>query len=183
MTDAQLVEMLLARDPHALYQIQPLFEKYCLTVARNILHSDQEAEQVVNDVWLRLWDSVPPAKPENLRLYLAKLTRNLALNRLEYLQAQKRSAPCAQLDELAEAIPGSLSAMEPEQQALKAALERFLAGLSREQRQVFLRRYWFGDSVEEIARRFGCSRTRISGILFRLRKQLKKTLDKEELSI
>lgn len=181
MTEVQLMELLEARDPAALAELQGQYSRYCAAIAGSILADPSETEQILNDVWMQVWSSIPPARPEHLRLYVGRVARNLALNRQDYLRAKKRAQDPVSLEELTTAVPDPDIRLDPDRQALKDALERFLRGLKPEHRQMFLRRYWYGDSVEEIARRFGCSQSRVNGILFRLRKRLKEFLKKEDL--
>lgn len=183
MTDREMIEGLCLRQESALAAVQLRYRRYCSSIAEKILGSREAAEEVCADVWLRLWQSVPPAKPENLRLYLGKIARNRALHYLERQNAAKRSGVRVQLDELSGCLPDRLSRVEPDQVALRRALQTFLEGLPREQRRIFVRRYWYGDTVEEIAARFGCTPSRITGILFRTRKSLRKHLEKEEITI
>jgi RNA polymerase sigma-70 factor (ECF subfamily) len=130
---------------------------------------------VVADVWMQVWTSIPPNDPDHLRLYVGRIARNLALNRLEYRNAGKRAA--LPLEELEAASPDRIL----ERQALRDGLEAFLRQQKPEHRQMFLRRYWYGDSVEELSARFACSRTKVTGVLFRLRRNLRRFLEKEEL--
>ena len=174
MTSDKIISRLFRRDETALEELEREYGRYCAAIAAGILEDPGETEQVVNDVWMQVWTSIPPNRPNHLRLYVGRIARNLALNRLEYLKAGKRAA--LPIDELESLTPDR----NPERLALKDALERFLRAQKPEHRQMFLRRYWFGDSVEEIARRFGCTRPRVTGILFRLRRQLKEHLEKEE---
>lgn len=174
MTQDKFITRLLDRDETVLEELEREYGRYCAAIAVGILEDPGEIEQVVNDVWMQVWSSIPPNRPDHLRLYIGRIARNLALNRLEYLQAGKRAA--LPVEELEAVTPDR----NPDRLALKDALEAFLRGLKPEYRQMFLRRYWFGDSVDEVARRFGCTRTRVTGILFRLRRQLKEHLEKEE---
>ena len=174
MTDEMIIGLLLDRDPAALEALQSQYGRYCAAIVSGLLADREDVEEVVADVWMQVWSSIPPNRPEHLRLYLGRIARNAALNRLDYRNADKRSGP---LEELCTVTPDR----NWERQALRGALEEFLRALKPEYRQIFLRRYWYGDGVEEIARRFGCSRVRVSGILFRLRGQLKAHLEKEEL--
>lgn len=175
MTESNITELLLARDPAALEELQRQLGRYCTAIAAGILADPADVEEVVGDVWMQVWSSIPPNRPEHLRLYVGRIARNLALNKLDYLRAEKRAAlPMAEL-----------AAVEPdrtlERQVLRDALERFLRELKPEYRQIFLRRYWYGDAVGEIAVRLGCSNARVTGILFRLRRQLKEFLKKEDV--
>lgn len=174
MIEDKYITRLLGRDESVLAELEREYGRYCAAIAVGILEDAGETEQVVNDVWMQVWSSIPPNRPEHLRLYIGRIARNLALNRLEYLKAGKRAT--LPLEELETVTPDR----NPDRLALKDALEAFLRAQKPEYRQMFLRRYWFGDSVDEIACRFGCSRTRVTGILFRLRRQLKEHLEKEE---
>ena len=176
MTESTIIELLLARDPGALTALQTEYARYCAAIAGGLLSDPADVEEVVADVWMQVWTSIPPNQPEHLRLYVGRIARNLALNRLEYHSAGKRAAP---LEELAALTPDR----NLERQALKDALERFLRQQKPEHRQMFLRRYWYGDSIEELTARFGCTKARATGILFRLRRKLRETLEKEDLYV
>ena len=175
MTESTIMELLHRRDPEALSALQREYHRYCTAIAGGILADRADVEEVVADVWMQVWCSIPPNRPEHLRLYVGRIARNLALNRLEYRNAGKRAA-----------LPmGELESVTPdcalERQALRTALEAFLRQQRPEHRQMFLRRYWYGDDVAQIAARYGCTKTKVTGILFRLRRKLKAHLEKEEL--
>ena len=175
MTEEQILSMLLQRRSAVLEELRQQYERYCTAIVSGILDNQADVEEVVSDVWMQVWTSIPPNKPEHLRLYVGRIARNLALNRLEYLGAGKRAALPVQ--ELESAVPDR----SLERQMLRDALERFLRELKPEYRQMFLLRYWYGDSIEDIAARFGCTQTRVTGVLFRLRRNLRRFLEKEEL--
>ena len=175
MTEERIKKLLYDRDAAALEALQSEYTRYCAAIAGGILADEGDVEEVVADVWMQVWTSIPPNCPEHLRLYVGRITRNLALNRLEYRNAGKRAA--LPMEEL-EAVTPDRSL---ERQVLRDALEAFLRAQKPQHRQIFLRRYWYGDSIEELAARFGCSRTKVTGILFRLRRKLKDHLEKEEL--
>ena len=168
-------QLLLDRDSAALEALQSEYSRYCAAIAGGILADDGDVEEVVADVWMQVWTSIPPNRPDHLRLYVGRIARNLALNRLEYRNAGKRAA--LPMEELEAVTPDRAL----ERQVLRDALEAFLRAQKPQHRQIFLRRYWYGDSIEELAARFGCSRTKVTGILFRLRRRLKDHLEKEEL--
>ena len=176
MTEAEIKKSLLARNPDALETLRQEYERYCAAIVRGILSDRLDVEEVISDVWMQVWTSIPPNQPEHLRLYVGRIARNLALNRLEYHSAGKRAAP---LEELTGLTPDR----NLERQALKDALERFLRQQKPEHRQMFLRRYWYGDSIGELAVRFGCTKARATGILFRLRRKLREYLEKEDLYV
>ena len=176
MTEEEIKEKLQARNAGALEALRQEYERYCAAIVRGILSDPADVEEVVSDVWMQVWTSIPPNEPEHLRLYVGRIARNLALNRLEYHSAGKRAAP---LQELTGLTPDR----NLEHQALKDALERFLRQQKPLHRQLFLRRYWYGDSIEELTARFGCSKAKATGILFRLRRNLREYLEKEDLYV
>ena len=177
MTEAEIKERLLARDADALDALRRAYESYCAAIVRGILLDPADVEEVLSDVWMQVWTSIPPNRPEHLRLYVGRIARNLALNRLEYHSAGKRAA--LPVEELESATPDR----SLERQVLRDALEAFLRQQKEAHRQMFLRRYWYGDDVAEIAARFGCSKTKVTGVLFRLRRKLRDHLEKEDIHV
>lgn len=181
MDDFTLLEMYLNRDEDAIRFTQEKYGAYCYAVAYNILASPEDAEECVNEAYLRAWNSIPPQRPAELKLYLARITRNISLDLYRKKRTQKRGGEAAvALDELSESVNGSASA---ESEAMEHELERsvgsFLAGLNRRDRALFLRRYFYFEPIEETAKRFGMSPAGLSAKLSRLRAKLKKHLTKE----
>lgn len=179
MSDEELVRRLWARDEEALSAVQQQYGSYCRSIALRILGNEADAEECVNDALLKTWSSVPPNRPDSLKAYVGRITRNLAFNLYQKQRAGKRGGGSfdAVLDELAECIPGG---SEPEEEILKqelsAEINVFLAGLSKENRMLFVSRYWYADSIPEIAKRFRFSENTVSVRLSRLRAKLKKHL-------
>ena len=156
MDDAEIVRLYWARDNRAIPATAEKYGSYCTVIAQNILGNREDAEECVNDAWLQAWKSIPPHRPETLRTYLGKITRNLALNRLEYNTAQKRGGgqSTAVLDEIAAFVPCTDTAEQAlTAQALTETIDEFLAALTSEQRSMFLCRYWYFDSIADIASR------------------------------
>ena len=183
MEDAQIIELFFARSEDAISELDKKYGKFCHKLADNILASAQDAEECVNDAYLAVWNAIPRAQPQNLLAYLAKTTRNIALRRLEHDQAQKRDSRLhLLLDELAECVAGSES---PETELLRkeltASLNRFLRKLPEKDRTVFLLRYYYAGTKEDIARKTGLSSNQVKYILQKVRKQLADTLKKEGL--
>lgn len=180
MEQARIIELFFSRSEMAIEAAQQEYGAMCRSIARNLLGSEQDAEECVNDTWHALWNAIPPQSPENLAGFAAKITRNLAMKRLTRQNAQKRQAVTVSFDELDQCIPAG---QDPEalmlEKELTAQLVRFLEKLDRDSRDLFLRRYWFFDSTKEIARGFGISETRVTTKLYRLRKKLKEHLEKE----
>lgn len=175
MDDKQIIELYFARSEQAIEESAVKYGGYCRTIAGNILPNAADAEECVSDTWLRAWDAIPPARPERLRAFLGRITRNLALDRL---RAEKRRCPIR--EELSECLTqGDPTAGLVDRVVLTAALDRFLAGLSTKKRKLFLRRYWYFATVEELARDFGMSESGVKMTLLRLRRELKEQLKQE----
>lgn len=183
MDDLKIVELFLSRDEGAIKQAQEKYSRYCTYIASNILWSHEDAEECVNDTLLRAWNSIPPAKPSNLKAFLGTITRNLALDRYDRNTAQKRTSVELAFDELSECIPDSTSPDIVEELTLSSALNKFLSSIDSKKRIVFMQRYWYLCSVKDIAENNGLSENNVKIILMRLRAKLKKFLEKEGISL
>ena len=186
MEDAQIVELYWSRDERAITKTAERYGPYCRTVAGRILPDPGEAEECVNDTWLKCWQSIPPQHPRSLKGFAGRIVRNLALSVRRADAAQKRGGGQVQLalDELSEVVSGGET---PEgaldRQAFRAALDSFLAGLPKDRRDLFLRRYWYLDSVEQLAKRFHMSKTQVTTTLHRLRGKLRAHLEQEGFEV
>lgn len=180
MTQEEIIKMLEQRDPEAIHTLIQQYGDYCRSIVMRILSDEQDVSECCNDIWMQVWQHIPPLKPLDLKLYIGKTARNLALHRLEYNNAQKRRAILVQLDELAQVIPDHMHSAQVDHYVLQEILRSFLKSLSRESREVFVLRYWYGETVEEIATHFRCTTGKIRIILFRTRKKLRKILEKED---
>lgn len=178
-----ILELLERRDERALEILRQSYGEYCHAIIIRLLGNEQEAEEALNDVWLRVWNSIPPTRPRHLKAYLAKTSRNIALNRIRHDSTARRSGITVVLDELAECVPDRRWEDRAHAEELRDALNSFLHGLPEEDRKIFVRRYWFGETVPEIARDFRQSESRVTGLLHRLRKRLRKHLEQEGLRI
>lgn len=167
----EIVERLWRRDETALTLMEHRYG--------GLLQNVQDAEEALNDLRQRIWDSIPPAKPRYFQAYLAKTARNTALHRLEREQAQKRSGITVLLDELAECIPDPAAGREQDALLLRDTLNRFVRSLHGEERSIFLRRYFFGESLREIAAAHRCSENRAAVVLYRTRNKLRELLKEE----
>ena len=181
MEDSEIVELYWRRDESAISETEEKYGALCRSVARNILGTTEDVEECVNDALHQAWTSIPPQRPEKLGAWLGKVTRNLALNVWKRDRAQKRQGGMtALLDELTECVPGPAAVeRELEQKELSAAIDRWLRGRPREDRTLFLRRYWYGVELRELATERGVSPNRLAQKMFRLRRSLKQTLEKE----
>lgn len=184
MSDREILAMLEQRDQHALAEVRGQFGGLCYKVAEQILGNSRDAEECVNDMLLRLWNSVPPAKPESIKAYLTAITRNLALDRLSAETAEKRGGteiPLV-LDELGEVLAGEQDvAMQAEQTELRQAIFSFLKKQSALARNIFIQRYYYCLSCAEIAAEQQVSENRVLVSLHRTRKKLGEFLRKENL--
>lgn len=180
MEDSKILSMLWDRAEGAIEALAREFGKRLLNTAQNILNSQQDAEECVNDTYWAVWNRIPPLRPEPLAGFVYKTGRNIALKRLRDQSAQKRNSSYdLSLDELAGAI-GEADLLERlEARELGQAIDRFLSQVTPDSRVIFLRRYWFGDSVKEIARATGRTENAVSVRLSRLREQLRTYLKQE----
>jgi RNA polymerase sigma-70 factor (ECF subfamily) len=182
--DARIVEMFHARDEAAIHESDRKYGKYCHRIAYLILRSDRDAEECVNDTYLGAWESMPPHRPARLSTYLGKITRNLAISRYRRDHAQRRYAGCeACLDEMAECIPDDTVGEMSEELALRDAINGFLASLPKRIRIVFMRRYWYFCSIEEIARGMDMSESAVKVTLMRTRNKFREYLEKEGITL
>ena len=173
MDDKEIIALYFARSEEAIGESEKKYGAYCRTIAGNILPDRADAEECVSDTWLRAWGAIPPNRPERLGAFLGRITRNLALDRL-------RSNKGAVREELSECLTlGDPTAGMVDRVVLTAALDRFLAGLPQKKRKLFLRRYWYFSTVEELARDFGMSESGVKMTLLRLRRELRAQLKQE----
>ena len=180
MTDEDILELFWKRIERALSECRRKYGAYVRTAAMNILGSREDAREVENDVYLDAWNTIPPRRPLPLAPYLGMLSRRGAIDRLRADSRRKRGSGQYRLtlDELRECAGDDGRALD-DRLALRQTLDAFLSGLSERDRDIFLRRYWYYDSVPEISRRFGCTQGKVKSILFRMREALKKRLERE----
>lgn len=181
MNDNDIVELFFSRDEKAISVASEKYGKYCAAVAMNILRNREDSEECVNDALLKAWESIPPERPRNLGGFLAKLTKNISINRYNIENAQKRGGGEVPLifDELSECIPDKSDVERSfEQSELIAAVKDFLKTLTEGKRNLFLLRYWYCMSVSEAAIRVGISDNNAAVTLQRTRQKLLKYLQK-----
>lgn len=178
---ADIIELLERRDEQGLVLLKEKYANYCYSIIYHLLRSHEQTEEALSDVWLQIWNSIPHARPGQLRPYLAKTARNTALHYVKHNTAQKRSGIMVLLDELEECIPDPQ--WECDREVLKELLRQFINSLEQEEQRIFLRRYWYGDTIKELAKASKCTENRITGILFRTRNKLRKYLELEGYEI
>ncbi len=177
MEDEEILTLLQSRKEQGINELEQKYGRRLRQLAERIL-PEEDAKECLNDTYLAVWNSIPPKRPQFLFAYTAKICRNLALNKVEWNQAAKRNAVVVELSaELEQCIPDGAAAVG--QQELGELLTGFLKGLSEEKRQLFVRRYWYGESIRELSDRFGYRESKVTSMLFRMRKQLWNELKKE----
>lgn len=182
MKDDAIIDLYFKRDENAIVESDTKYGGYCRAIAGNILWSHEDTEECVNDTWLRAWNAIPPTRPNVLKLFFAKITRNISFDRYKRIKAQKRGGGemDVALSELEECIATN-SDVEDEVNAreLEASVNRFLESISEKERNVFLRRYFYVEKISAIALRYSISNGNVSVILSRTREKLKKHLTDE----
>lgn len=180
--DHQIIELYWQRSETAIQETQYKYGPYCRAIAQRILSSAEDSEECVNDTYLSAWNTIPPHRPIPLSAFLGRITRNLALNRYKRDHTQMRTPDQVPLvlDELHECIPapGSTDRLIDEL-VLTDLLNRFLGELSKENRMIFMRRYWYLTPVYRIAADFSISESKVKISLYRSRRKLKELLQKE----
>lgn len=180
MESKEIIELFFKRDQTAIEKTAEEYGSYCTRIAMNILGSHEDSEECVNDTFLKAWQLIPPNKPEVLSVFLGKITRNLAINKLRYEKAAKRGgsegAEVA-LEELYEVIPDNATVEAvTDRNELAREINLFLKAQPKKARDIFICRYWFCEGIKDIAAQNGLSENNVSVILNRTRKKLKKHL-------
>ena len=185
MEDTKIIDLYFARNETAITETDQKYGAYCRSIAWNILQNHEDSEECVSDTWLRAWNAMPPQRPRVLRQFLAKITRNLSLDRFRADHAQKRGSgevPLA-LEELQECVGSGDPATDAERKLLEELIGQFLQQLSQRDRGVFLRRYFYMESHKDIAARYGMKETNVRLCLSRTRQRLREYLRKEDFPL
>ena len=186
LDNSTIIDLFWKRSETAVAETELKYGNYCKSIAYNILGSHEDAEECANDAYIKAWSSIPPQKPVSLCAYLAKITRNLSLNKYKQRKALKRVPSEIELifHELEDCIPAAgTPESESETDSIAEALGSFLKALADGNQIVFVRRYWYGDSIRSICERFGISESKVKSILYRCRGKLKKHLEKEGIAL
>jgi len=175
-----IVELFNRRDETAIREISAKYGSYFRKIAMNILQNAEDSEECVNDAYLKAWNAIPPDNPPVLPAYIGKITRNLSINKYNRKNAAKRGSGEAALilDELENCVSGG-GESEFDAKETGKVITAFLGKQSKESRVVFIRRYWYADSVAEISKRFGMNQNKVKTLLFRTRNKLREHLLKE----
>lgn len=183
MEDSQIIELYFQREETAIEETAAKYGGYCFDIANRILEDQADSEECVNDTWLKAWNAIPPARPTYLRLFLGKITRNLSFNRYREMHREKRGGggeAALVLEEMDEFLADTADVeSEVEQAEFVRVLNRFLYSLPERECNIFIRRYFYTDRTEAIAKHYGLKESHVLVILSRTRKKLSKVLEKE----
>ena len=182
MNDKNIVDLYFNRDEEAITQTDKKYGRYCYSIAYNILTNKEDAEESVSDTYMTAWRAIPPRRPSVLSTFLGKITRHISIDRWRERSANKRGGGevTLALEELEDCVAGLQNVeMEYERKELIQAYVKFLDILPVTERRVFLCRYWYVDSVEAIAEKFGFSQSKVKTMLYRTRTKLRKQLAEE----
>ena len=180
MEDHQIIELYFARDELAIEETAKRYGGVCMQVSMDILRDRMDAEECVSDTWLKTWHSIPPQRPTILKAFLCRITRNLSINRLRERKAKRRDRDMTlSLEEL----EGVLSIPEDKSEGLSELISEFLRSLDREDRLLFMGRYWHGQSVKELADRMGLSANAATVRLHRIREELRDFLTERGITV
>ena len=183
MEDKQIIELYFARNEAAISETDKKYGAYCRAVAYRILEDRLDSEEVANDTYLRLWNSIPPQRPDPLRPYVGRISRNLALDVYDAKHAQKRNGVTLALEELSECLPSDDGREIGESAALRDLLSRFISSLPERERIIFVRRYFHLYPIAEIAHDLGMKESTTAMTLSRTRAKLRKYLEKEGVAL
>ncbi len=180
MDDNRIVELFWQRSEDAIGAAEEAYGGLCWMIARNLLRNEEDVQECINDTWHSLWNVIPPERPDKLTPFVARITRNLAMKRLRYHNAAKRQAVTLSFEELDACVPDAKTVETVlEGRELSRLIDEFLDTLDEENRNLFLRRYWFFDSVKQLSYSFGLTESYVKIKLYRMRKALKKYLEQE----
>lgn len=185
MDDETIVSLYWARDESAIAETSSKYGRLCNYIANNILSNYQDREECLNDTYLAVWNAIPDKHPNRFSVFLSRIVRNLALKKYEYISAAKRNpAVVTSLEELGDCVSGTDS-IEPEieKKHIESTIDKFLWRLEEEKRAVFIRRYWYFDSIETICKYTGFSQSKVKSMLYEMRRKLKKYLESEGIKV
>ncbi len=181
--DSKILELFFSRSEQAIGELEKKYGKYCYAISHRILENNEDSEECVNDTWLSAWNSIPPARPSCLKGFLGKICRNISLDRLDFVKAEKRNRNVTDAFEELEIFLSAGEENIPEEMFLREAVNRFLEQLDRKTRMIFMRRYWYFCSNAEIAESMGMSENNVRVILHRTKQKMKSFFEKEGIFI
>ena len=185
MRDQEITELFWERKEQAVIESNIRYGAYCRRISHNILANKEDVEECMNDTWFRAWNSMPTERPGILQAFLGAITRNLSLDRYRKNHSKKRGEGEISYiyEEMQDCISGENMELHVENMELAEMINRFLAGMKTENRRIFVRRYWYFDSIAEIAKRFSISESKVKSSLMRSRESLRKCLAQEGIEV
>ena len=185
MEDNQIIELYFARNEQAIQETGQKYGAFCYRIAQNLLGASEDAEECVNDTYFSVWKQIPPTRPENFKTFLGRITRNLSISRFRALRARKRYSEMeVMLSELNDCVPSPENVEQMvEAMQLSGYISAWLEVLPEEDAMLFVRRYWFGDEVRELAKRCGGTAAQMAQRMLKLRKSLRAALEKQGIAV
>lgn len=184
MNDRHIIDLFFKRSEDAINETKLKYGSYCRKISMNILKNKEDSDEALNDTWLKAWNTIPPTNPDPLKTYLGMLTRQISLNRYEYYKAQKRNSEFdVLLSEVEQMIPSETAQKDFEKGEISKAINCFLSTIKKENRIYFVRRYWYADSISDIAKMYKVSESKVKSSLFRTRNSLREYLEKEGIEL
>ncbi len=183
MDDEKIIEMFFDRNEQAVGETEKKYGRYCHSISYRILNSNEDSEECVNDTWLSAWNAIPPKKPESLRGFLGRICRNISLDRLDFLRADKRNTNVTEAFEELELFLSGKEENIPEEIFMRETVNKFLKSLDQKTRIIFMRRYWYFCSVEEIADSMGITENNVRVTLHRTKLKMRSFFEKEGITI
>ncbi len=184
MEDRAIIELYFSRDQRAISETSKKYGKLCHKIAKRITSDDHDAEECVNDTYFGVWNAIPPQRPENFVAFIAKIARNLAIGKLKYRMAAKRNSDSVvSLNELEEIIPDTSHFDEFEDREVGRWISDFLRKEDEIVRKIFIRKYWYFDSISELSFEYGFSETKVKSLLFRTRNKLREYLEERGVTV
>lgn len=185
MDDKIIIELYWKRKEEAIKETALKYGKLCTYVAKNILSSHEDSEECVNDTYFAVWNTIPNERPNIFSAFISRITRNLALKKYEYLSAAKRNpGAITSLEELGDCISGTESIeSEMEKRHIESTIDEFLWQQGYEKRNIFIRRYWYFDSIESICKSTGFTQSKVKSMLYEMRQKLRKKLESEGIEV
>lgn len=185
MDDHKIIELYWERNESAIKETSFKYGGLCIHVIQNILLNHEDCEECINDTYFAVWNAIPDNRPNIFSAFISRIARNLALKKYEYISASKRNpAAITSLEELGDCVSGTNSVeSELEKRRIETAIDTFLWLQGEEKRNVFIRRYWYFDSIESISQCTGFSQSKIKSMLYEMRRKLRNYLEREEIEL
>ncbi len=180
MEDRKIVELYFKRDEQSIKETELKYGKLCYSISYHILNNHDDSNECVNDTYMGIWNAIPPARPNNFMAFVCKITRNLSLKKLEFLTREKRSQNMlVSIEELENVLSDERYAPGVTDEDVSILISKFLRKQKEEVRNVFIRKYFYFDSISEIAKRYSFTESKVKNMLFHIRNKLRDYLIKE----